>query len=178
MDNLYKDFFSCYSKLNYIHQDIIYSTLRKMYIPKKNLSFKFRIWKLFRSKENYGYNKLYQLLNDALNNSLTKKTYDSFMYRKELNSQLFNETCKILNVHPHDISRIEFTVQSNALYNIKTLFNSLNEKNKKAILHLATMLELSENHPEIFIATDDGEYDEAGNELPYHKLKRPKKKFQ
>ncbi len=149
-----------YSSLNHNHKHIVFHTLRRMQQSKKHTRINHAIHNKILQKRksmNIGYEELYRLLSKSLNNTVNRKTYEAFMRRKSIESELLIETCKILNISIEDINKLKnsFIIQGSVTREIDWLYNSLTKQDQSAICYLASALYMDEHYPEIFNDNDD-----------------------
>lgn len=149
-----------YSSLNHNHKHIVYHTLCRMKHSKQYTTINEAIYDIIQRKmeaKGIGYKRLYKELNKKLNGSVNIRTYESCMYRKTINGELFENICSLLNIPIHDILKLKKSIlhKSNDTSNIDWLYNSLTEQDKKVIYYLASALYMNEYYPEVFDNNDN-----------------------
>ena len=149
------NFIDKYYSLNNKHQQIVFETLRRMQRSHKHNIVNYTIYELIKTQQeklDIKYSKLYKLLNQSLNGTVTPKTYESYMRRKSIEGDILPAICKILEIPPSEIDNIKksISIQSSDATSIKWLYNSLSECNKSAMYYLAHALFMSEHYPEVF----------------------------
>lgn len=156
----FREFMEKYSLLNYNHQHIVFETLRRMqhtHTHKRINNIIHNKIKQQQRKKNIGYKELYRKLNEELNDSVSEKTFESFMYRKSIKKDFLILICKILEIPDEEIKQIKNAVwvQSSDTTDIKWLYNSLSNRNKKVIYYLTYALYMDEHYPEVFMKNED-----------------------
>lgn len=150
-----KKFKEKYLSLNHNHRNIVWGTLRRMKHSTKHNKINYAIHNRIKQERKalgIGYEELYRRLSHSLNNSVPKKTYDSYMLRKSINGDLLIHICKILNISTAEIDKIKksILIQSSDATEIDWLYNSLSPQDQAAICYLASALYMDEHFPEVF----------------------------
>lgn len=149
----YNEFSKKFHNLSEANQFIVFQTLFRMKHSKKHINLNITAFNRIsekQHKQNITYTKLYKELNKKLNNSVSKKTYESFLKRKSMDSELFKVTCEILNIPENEIQNINLQIQAQDMGDMKWLFTSLSREDQLAISQLATYLKLAEDDIETF----------------------------
>lgn len=148
----FSGFESYYNKLPSDYKKVIYNTMLQMPHPNSYLYVNYIIFSEIERKmkeKNIGYEELFTRIYEITNNGTEKKTYESFLNRKSINSGLLAPTCQILEI-PLEAIRKNLPIQSYDRSSLLGLYYSLSKKDAKTIRYITNSLYLLLYSPEFF----------------------------
>lgn len=148
----FKDFNKRYKRLSDVNRFIVFQLLISMKKKNKNEIVRLTAFDLI-SKERYKKQlskaDLYKALNKKLDNTVTQNTYESFLRRGSLHSELFDATCELLGISKDDYTNIDLQAKVQGS-SVEWLYNSLCDENQFAVTELVQLLLVAETDRDYF----------------------------
>lgn len=155
MEKTFREFQEQLSKLSVIDREIVLGMIHRMEHTKVNLQMNvilFDEMNQIRKSKEIGYREFYRMLNEKCNNSISEKTYESFLKRGSRKSVLFAPACEILEIPESEIKKFDnnIVIQTKIANSLQWKYESLSTSDQNAIYYLVSALYMKEHSPEVF----------------------------